>query len=230
MLRACGFPPPPQAQGDRIWSLANAWPWGARATQAGCSPLAVAIATSSQFGVQGGCQKNTIDLQWKMRANYNARPCDRERKAAGATTMENNGKNNAQNNGNRRTSGRVLTHRRVISTSHKIQSPAAERRRAHTSRTRISAIAHPSADRTLKSAPVLPAGLSKKPAILAHMRSPCPQARRKRRAFRKSQYVGRLPCHELRRDLLSRPAPFCLPRRHQMPPTELIRRLSRARA
>jgi hypothetical protein len=28
------------------------------------------------------------------------------------------------------------------------QSPAAERRRAHTSKTRISAIAHPSADRT----------------------------------------------------------------------------------
>jgi hypothetical protein len=34
-----------------------------------------------------------------MRANCNARPCDGERKAAGAKTMENNGKNNAQNNG-----------------------------------------------------------------------------------------------------------------------------------
>jgi hypothetical protein len=44
-----------------------------------------------------------------MRANYNARPCDGERKAAGAGTMENNGKNNAQNNGNSRKSGRVLT-------------------------------------------------------------------------------------------------------------------------
>jgi hypothetical protein len=27
-----------------------------------------------------------------MRANYNARPCDGDRKAAGAATMENNGK------------------------------------------------------------------------------------------------------------------------------------------
>jgi hypothetical protein len=43
-----------------------------------------------------------------MRANYNARPCDGERKAAGAITMENNGKNNAQNNGNNRDSGRLL--------------------------------------------------------------------------------------------------------------------------
>jgi hypothetical protein len=34
-----------------------------------------------------------------MRANYNARPCDGDRKAAGTGTMANNGKNNAQNNG-----------------------------------------------------------------------------------------------------------------------------------
>jgi hypothetical protein len=40
--------------------------------------------------------KNTIDLQWKMRANYNARPCDGERKAAGAGTMPSNGKSNAR--------------------------------------------------------------------------------------------------------------------------------------
>src|ERR1700686_4717987 len=50
------------------------------------------------------------------------------------------------------------------------QSPAAERRRATTSKTKISAIAHKSAECTLKSAPAIPAGLSKKPAILAHMR------------------------------------------------------------
>jgi hypothetical protein len=50
---------------------------------------------------------NTIDLQWKMRTNYNARPCDGERKAAGAGTMANNGKNNAQGHGNSRKSGRV---------------------------------------------------------------------------------------------------------------------------
>src|SRR4029077_1701993 len=39
----------------------------------------------------------------------------------------------------------------------KKKPPAAERRRAHTFKTRISAIAHPSAERTLKSAPALPA-------------------------------------------------------------------------
>jgi hypothetical protein len=43
-------------------------------------------------------KKNTGDLQWKIGANYNARPCDSERNAPGAGTMENNGKNNAQNN------------------------------------------------------------------------------------------------------------------------------------
>jgi hypothetical protein len=49
-----------------------------------------------------------MDLQWKMRANYNARPWQDKRKASGAGTMENNGKNNAKNNGNSRKSGRVL--------------------------------------------------------------------------------------------------------------------------
>jgi hypothetical protein len=44
-----------------------------------------------------------------MRANYNARPCDGERKAAVPRTMASNGKNNAQSNGNSRKSGRVLT-------------------------------------------------------------------------------------------------------------------------
>jgi hypothetical protein len=53
--------------------------------------------------------QNTIDLQWKMRANYNARLCDGERKTAGAGTMASNGKNNAPGNGNSRNSGRVLT-------------------------------------------------------------------------------------------------------------------------
>jgi hypothetical protein len=43
--------------------------------------------------------KNTIDLQWKMRGNYNARPCAGFRKAAVPRTIENNGKNNAKNNG-----------------------------------------------------------------------------------------------------------------------------------
>jgi hypothetical protein len=49
--------------------------------------------------------KNTIDLQWKMRANYKATPCEGERKTAGAGTMKNNGKNNGKNNaGNNRNS------------------------------------------------------------------------------------------------------------------------------
>jgi hypothetical protein len=36
--------------------------------------------------------KNTGDLQWKMRANYNARLCAGLRKSAGARTMDNNEK------------------------------------------------------------------------------------------------------------------------------------------
>jgi len=47
-------------------------------------------------------RKNTIDLQWKIAANYNARPCDIERKAGDARTMGNNEKNNGKNNGNSR--------------------------------------------------------------------------------------------------------------------------------
>jgi hypothetical protein len=53
--------------------------------------------------------QNTIDLQWKMRANYNASPCADEEKAAGAGTIANNRKNNAQSNRNSQTSGRVPT-------------------------------------------------------------------------------------------------------------------------
>jgi hypothetical protein len=82
-----------------------------------------ATATPQSRNVEKIFRKNTIDLQWKMRANYNVSPCDDERKAADARTMENNGKNNAQNNGNSRTSGRVLTHLLVISTRHKNNRP-----------------------------------------------------------------------------------------------------------
>jgi len=71
-------------------------------------------------------KKNTIDLQWKMGANYNARPCDGERKSAGAGTGANNEKNSAHGNGNRRKSGRLLTHRLAMSPPQK-QSPAAEK-------------------------------------------------------------------------------------------------------
>jgi 2-polyprenyl-6-hydroxyphenyl methylase/3-demethylubiquinone-9 3-methyltransferase len=49
-------------------------------------------------------EKYTIDLQWKIPANYNARLCAGLRKSGGATTMANNGKNSAQNNRNRRKS------------------------------------------------------------------------------------------------------------------------------
>ena len=61
---------------------------------------------------QGADGKFSGKIQWiynaKCDANYNVRPCADERKVAGARTMENNGKNNAQNNGNSRTTGRVL--------------------------------------------------------------------------------------------------------------------------
>ena len=53
--------------------------------------------------------KNTMDLQCECDADYNARPCAGEEKAAGAGTMENNGKNNAQSNRNSRKCGRVPT-------------------------------------------------------------------------------------------------------------------------
>jgi hypothetical protein len=87
-----------------------------------------------------------------MRANYNARPCDGERKAAGATTMENNGKNNAQNNGNSRKSGRVLTSGCERLTSSDVvacgpwrpnekRPPTRAGDNSHKSETRISAIA-----------------------------------------------------------------------------------------
>jgi hypothetical protein len=45
-------------------------------------------------------EKNTSDLQGQMRAKYKATPCEGEGKTARAGTMENNGKNNAENNRN----------------------------------------------------------------------------------------------------------------------------------
>jgi hypothetical protein len=61
------------------------------------------LDSRQRVGRAGG--KNTGDLQWKIDAVCNATPCDDERKAAGAITMENNEKNNAENNGNNRKSG-----------------------------------------------------------------------------------------------------------------------------
>jgi len=48
-------------------------------------PESRVVIASTRAGKFSG--KNTIDLQWKMRANYNARPCAGEGKAAGAGTM-----------------------------------------------------------------------------------------------------------------------------------------------
>ena len=55
------------------------------------------------------------------------------------------------------------------------QSPAAERRRAHTSETRISAIAHPSAERTLKALPLFPQGCQRRPQCALTCDSPAPE-------------------------------------------------------
>jgi hypothetical protein len=57
---------------------------------AAASEISASSATKKTFG------KNTIDLQWKIDANYNARPCDRKRNAASARTMGSNGKNNGK--------------------------------------------------------------------------------------------------------------------------------------
>src|SRR5262245_25421562 len=74
------------AQGDRILRFAN-----------------VGFVSCLTTGVQSNeskifFQKNTMDLQWKMRADYNASPCAGSRKPASARTMENNEKNNGKNN------------------------------------------------------------------------------------------------------------------------------------
>src|SRR5262249_19809663 len=96
-----------------------------------CSPLAVAIATSLSFHVRGAGHSrrerpaNQIQAIYRAKCDgkYNARPCDGGRKAAGAGTGASNGKNRAQNNGNRRRSGRALTHSQVISTPHTKNRP-----------------------------------------------------------------------------------------------------------
>src|SRR5690242_20605499 len=58
------------------------------------------------------------------------------------------GNNRAQNRRNRRKYRRA--DRRLVISTRKSKSPATERRRAHTSETRISAIAHSAAERTRK--------------------------------------------------------------------------------
>src|ERR1700746_4127228 len=95
-----------------------------------------------------------------MRRNYNARPCGGERKAAGANG-EQWKKQCAEQWKQSEIRARADVSPGHIDTPQK-QSPAAERRRAHTSETRISAIAHPSAESTLKSAPVIPAGYQRR--------------------------------------------------------------------
>jgi hypothetical protein len=105
--------------------------------------------------LQNSKQKNTGDLQGENAANYNARPCNDERKAAGAKTMENRKKQCAEQWKQVEIQAHADALPGRIDTPQK-QSPAAERRRAHRSKTRVSAIAHPSAERTSKSAPVIP--------------------------------------------------------------------------
>jgi hypothetical protein len=96
--------------------------------------------------------QNTIDLQWKMRANYNVSPCAGEEKTAGAGTMANNGKNNAQNNGKQSDLRARLTPGYERSTSSDVvacgpwrpnekRPPTRAGDNSHKSETRISAIA-----------------------------------------------------------------------------------------
>jgi hypothetical protein len=60
--------------------------------------MRIARSLGHRAGRVRGTRQNTIDLQWKMRAHYNARRCDGERKAAVPRTMASNGKNNVQSN------------------------------------------------------------------------------------------------------------------------------------
>ena len=137
---------PLRGQGDRIWRLANAWPRGCPEPLVFVSHRRGAVhlllrskpvpgfVSHHRGAVRTPPRRERAANQiqsicnGKCDGNYNARPCDGERKTAGAGTMASNGKNNAQSNGNSRKFGRVLTHRLVISTPHKKQSPAAERR------------------------------------------------------------------------------------------------------
>jgi hypothetical protein len=56
-----------------------------------------------------GAKQNTIDLQWKMRANYNAGLARAREKPLAQEQWRAMEKSNAPGNGNSRTSGRVRT-------------------------------------------------------------------------------------------------------------------------
>jgi hypothetical protein len=139
-----------------------------RVSQEGCSPLAVAIETGLSFRVsRKGCSpaaplgfsvgeaanQNTIDLQWEMRRELQCKALRRREKSRGA---KNNGEQWKKQCAEQWKQSEIRA-RADASPGHidspRKQSPAAERRRARISVTRISAIAHPSAERTLKSAP-----------------------------------------------------------------------------
>src|SRR6185437_4730749 len=84
-----------------------------------------------------GPEKNTGDLQWKKCANYNARPCAAERKAAGAGTMgtmERTMENNEKNNGNGRHAYLWLPHRKTGSGVVRGARPAGSRTCSHEDR------------------------------------------------------------------------------------------------
>jgi hypothetical protein len=88
--------------------------------------------------------KNTIDLQWKMRANYNARRCGSLRKAASARSIASNGKNNSQNNRKQSEIRRHALARPAAALASCLMDGvpvSSGGRRAHKSETRISTIA-----------------------------------------------------------------------------------------
>src|SRR6202035_3927879 len=101
-------------------------------------------------GREEAANQNTIDLQWDMRPELQCKALRWREKSRPRQeqwrTMEKQCAEQWK---------RSDIRARADDTPQK-QSPAAERRRAHTPKTRISAIAHPSAECTLKSAPAIP--------------------------------------------------------------------------
>ena len=165
--RACG-------QGDRMWRRANAWARGCP------EPL---VFVSPRKGVAGRpacfCRRERAPKKYNRSAMEIARQLQgkalrrREKNRRRRNNEEQWKKQCAEQWKQSDIRARADASPGHIG-AHRNKSPAAERRRApHRSKTRISAIAHPSAERTLKSAPVIPAGPSKTSAILAHTRWPC---------------------------------------------------------
>jgi hypothetical protein len=92
---------------------------------------AVWIVGRCRQRAQRADEKFSDKIQWiynaKCAAHHNPRPCADERKIAGAKTMKNNGKNNAQNNGNGRHPG---ARRPVVTAARRAMMLRASRRQA----------------------------------------------------------------------------------------------------